>query len=71
MNMPFEYGVDVGLRRSGTQPLGTKKFLIFENEQYELKSALSDAAGQDVEFHRCDYELIIRKVRIFSGRGKC
>jgi hypothetical protein len=65
MNMPFEYGVDVGLRRSGIQSLDTKKFLIFENEQYDLKSALSDTAGQDVEFHRCDYELIIRKVRNF------
>jgi hypothetical protein len=67
MNMPFEYGVDVGFRRSGLEPHNTKKFLIFENEQYDLKSALSDSAGQDVEFHRCDYELIIRKVRNFLG----
>ena len=48
MNMPFEYGVDVGLRRSGFGNLGQKKFLIFEGKPNELKLALSDIAGQDV-----------------------
>lgn len=65
MNMPFEFGIDVGLRRSGVGRLSEKKFLIFEGEQFDLKRSLSDIAGQDVEFHRCDYELIIRKVRDF------
>jgi hypothetical protein len=65
MNMPFEYGIDVGFRRSGLEPYNTKKFLIFENSQYDLKSALSDTAGQDVEFHQYNYELVIRKVRNF------
>jgi hypothetical protein len=65
MNMPFEFGIDVGLRRSGTGRMGEKKFLIFEERQYELKQALSDTAGQDVEFHDGDYEQVIRKVRNF------
>jgi hypothetical protein len=65
MNMPFEFGVDVGFRRSGTERFRAKKFLIFEQDPYDLKRALSDTAGQDVEFHRCDYEMIIRKVRNF------
>lgn len=63
MNMPFEYGLDVGLRRSGIAGLSEKKFLIFEEEPYDLKRALSDIAGQDVEAHHGDYEQIIKKVR--------
>ena len=65
MNMPFEYGIDVGFRRSGRRPFGQKKFLIFEGKQYDLKAALSDIAGQDVEFHDYEYETVIRKVRDF------
>jgi len=65
MNMPFEFGVDVGLRRSGVDPLAEKKFLIFEESPYDLKKSISDIGGQDAEFHRCDYEVIIKKVRDF------
>lgn len=65
MNMPFEFGVDVGLRRSGVGKLIHKKFLIFEECQYDLKRALSDVAGQDVEFHNNDFEKVISKVRNF------
>ena len=65
MNMPFEFGVDVGLRRSGIDILATKKFLIFEENPYDLKRAISDISGQDVEFHRNDYEQVIEKVRNF------
>ena len=65
MNMPFEFGIDVGLRRSGAQRYRDKKFLVFEEKQYDLKRALSDIAGQDAEFHNCDFELVIKKVRHF------
>lgn len=65
MNMPFEFGIDLGFRRSGSGRSIEKKFLIFENEQYDLKRTLSDIAGQDVEFHRCKFELVIEKVRNF------
>ncbi len=65
MNMPFEFGIDVGFRRSGDEQLSRKKFLVFEDEQYELKKALSDVAGQDVDFHRRDFERVIKKVRDF------
>jgi len=65
MNMPFELGVDFGMRQSGNKPYNLKKFLIFEETQYDLKKSLSDMAGQDVEHHRGDYELVIRKVRDF------
>ena len=65
LNMPFELGIDFGFRRSGLDHFQEKKFLIFESEQYDLKHSLSDIAGQDVEFHRSDYELVIKKVRNF------
>ena len=65
MNMPFEFGVDVGLRRSDSDLWATKKFLIFEENPYDLKQAISDIAGQDVSFHRNDFERVIEKVRHF------
>ncbi|MEM9583653.1 MAG: hypothetical protein AAGA08_11105 [Pseudomonadota bacterium] len=65
MNMPFEYGMDLGFRRIGKPHHKEKKHLIFEENPYDLKRALSDIAGQDVEFHRNNYELVIRKVRDF------
>ncbi|MGR6431629.1 hypothetical protein [Rhizobium sp. PAMB 3182] len=65
MNMPFEYGVDVGLRISGVGNLDQKKFLIFERNAYDLKRALSDISGQDVANHGDSYELVIKHVRDF------
>ncbi|SOC05293.1 hypothetical protein [Rhodobacter maris] len=65
MNMPFEFGVDVGIRRAAADLPSEKKFLVFEREPYEIKRALSDIAGQDIEFHRGDFQLVIEKVRDF------
>jgi len=65
MNMPFEYGIDVGLRRSGGGQPGEKEFLIFEHGQYDLKSALSDIAWQDVAHHDGRFERVIAEVRNF------
>lgn len=65
MNMPFEFGIDVGVRRSGIDKMAEKKFLIFEENPYDLKQGLSDIAGQDVEFHKNDFEVVIQKIRNF------
>lgn len=65
MNMPFELGLDMGFRRAPDEQTNGKKFLIFENEPYDLKRALSDLAGADVEFHRGNFELVIKKLRNF------
>lgn len=65
MNMPFEYGIDFGFRKSGGAELADKKFLVFEAGQYDLKRALSDTAGQDVHHHDGDYEKVIRGIRDF------
>ena len=45
MNMPFELGLDYGIGGS------EKIFLIFEDEAYKLKIALSDINGWDVRPH--------------------
>jgi hypothetical protein len=65
MNMPFEFGIDLGLRRSGHDLFSSKKFLIFEHTQYDLKRSLSDIAGQDVDHHNADFERVIKSVRDF------
>ena len=65
MNMPFEFGLDMGLRHSGVEPFEGKKFLIFEEQRYDLKPSLSDIAGMDPQPHENDYQLIIKKVREF------
>lgn len=65
MNMPFEYGLDFGFGRSGADRAGQKRFLVFEKERFDLKQALSDTAGQDVEFHKNEASLVIEKTRNF------
>lgn len=65
MNMPFELGLDLGIRRSAPDLPSPKKFLIFEQNTYETKRALSDLSGQDVVAHKGRYEEVISKVRDF------
>jgi hypothetical protein len=65
MNMPFECGLDFGLRNSNIGQLGKKKFLIFEQNKYDLKKSLSDIAGQDPEFHDGNFQILITKIRNF------
>ena len=65
MYMPFELGLDMGRRRAPDPETDDKKFIIFEREQYELKRCLSDLSGVDVDHHRNDYRIAIRKLRNF------
>jgi hypothetical protein len=51
MNMPFELGIDYGLRKSDIAPLNTKQFLILEATKYEYMKAISDINGFDVKVH--------------------
>lgn len=57
MNMPFELGLDYGLCGEN------KLFLIFENNPYRLKIALSDVNGWDVRPHNDKEEDIIMEFR--------
>jgi hypothetical protein len=65
MNMPFEYGIDLGFREADEQFRREKRFLVFERNPYDLKAALSDTAGQDVEAHKGEVSTIIEKTRNF------
>jgi hypothetical protein len=65
MNMPFELGLDMGRRRAPARDKADKKFVVFEFAPYELKRCLSDLNGVDVQFHRNDFEQVLKKVRDF------
>lgn len=51
MNMPFELGIDYGLRKSGITPLDRKQFLILEATKYDYMKAISDINGFDIKVH--------------------
>lgn len=51
MNMPFELGIDYGLRNSGMKRYAQKQFLILEANEYDYVKALSDLKGFDVQVH--------------------
>ena len=65
MNMPFEFGLDLGRRRAPDLQTNNKQFLIFERNPYELKRCLSDIAGFDIEHHKNDFMILIEKLRNF------
>lgn len=59
-NMPFELGIDYGLRQSPKNNiLSTKKFLILDyaqstKEKYEYQALMSDIAGFDIDTYGKD-----------------
>jgi hypothetical protein len=59
MNMPFELGIDYGLRKSGIEPYEKKQFLILEANKYDYMKALSDINGFDIKAHNNDTEKIL------------
>ncbi len=62
-NMPFECGIDFGLKASNKEEFGAKKFLILEKEPYRYKSIISDISGNDIKFHKNDPQEIIKSIR--------
>jgi len=63
MNMPFELGVDFGIRIISTNHLNDKRYLIIETEKYRYQKALSDLAAVDIKFHKNDPTQIVKIVR--------
>lgn len=51
MNMPFELGIDYGLRKSNIKPLDSKQFLILEAVRYDYMKAISDINAFDIKVH--------------------
>lgn len=62
-NMPFECGIDFGIKLSNPQKYQNKKFLILEKEQYRYQQVISDISGNDIKAHKNNPERIIKVVR--------
>lgn len=62
-NMPFECGIDFGLRLSNEESFGFKKFLILEKEPYRYQKVISDISGNDIKAHGDEPEQIVKVVR--------
>lgn len=62
-NMPFECGIDFGLKMSNVESFGQKKFLILEKEQHRYQKVISDISGNDIKAHQNEPEQIVKVVR--------
>lgn len=60
-NMPFECGIDFGIKFS--IPKLNKKVLILEKEKYRYQKVMSDISGNDIYTHNDNPELIIKSIR--------
>ena len=62
LNMPFELGIDYGLRKFNPD-YADKKSLILETEQYDYMKAISDINGFDIKNHKDNPNILIECVR--------
>lgn len=62
-NMPFECGIDFGLKLSNEVAFHSKRFLILETERYRYQRFISDISGNDIKSHNNDPERMIKVVR--------
>ena len=64
-NMPLELGLFLGAKRFGDAQQRTKRALILDCEPYRYQKAISDIAGQDIQTHSNNAQLLIQCVRDF------
>jgi len=70
--MPFELGIDLGIKIGGSEQMATKVLLVIANEKYDHQAALSDIAGWDVRAHKGSREQAVRHVRTWLvSHGFC
>ena len=62
-NMPFELGVDAGLRHSGNPKFKKKVHLVLDKAPYRYQKYISDIGGQDISAHHGRASRIISAVR--------
>ena len=62
-NMPYEFGMFVGLKHSAESAQRRKSILVLDREPYRYQRFLSDIAGQDIQSHNGRVEVLITKVR--------
>jgi hypothetical protein len=71
MNMPFELGIDYGLRKSGIAKFSGKQCLILEATKYDYMKAISDINGFDIKVHKNDTQTLFECLyKWFSETGK-
>ena len=62
-NMPLELGVFLGAKKFGITEQKRKKCLVLDKEPYRYQQFISDIAGQDIQAHNNDAEIIVKVVR--------
>lgn len=62
-NMPYEFGMFVGLKQSDDPRQRKKVVLVLDREKYRYQKFLSDIAGQDIQSHDGRPEILIQRVR--------
>lgn len=71
-NMPFELGIEFGIRYGGDAALRTKLALVIDQDPYRYRSAISDLAGFDIMSYGNDEdnqaEKIVRVLRDWFTR---
>lgn len=60
-NMPFECGIDFGIKYC--EPYTHKKFLILEKERHRYQKVLSDISGNDIFSHDNEAEKLVKQLR--------
>lgn len=62
-NMPLELGADLGCRRYGKRHNQEKVLLVLDVERFRYRDFISDIAGQDIEPHNNEPQVVINVVR--------
>ena len=63
-NMPFELGLDIGIRRAARRSrLWSKRNLIIDKEKYRYQKALSDLSGNDIQVYEDSPERLVLVLR--------
>jgi hypothetical protein len=69
-NMPFELGIEIGIRNSDNKKYAQKKCLILDSQKYRYQAALSDISGNDIEIYNSKIQKLIRIVRNWLSSQK-
>ena len=63
-NMPFELGLDIGIRSASRRSkLSTKKNLIIEQESFRYQKGISDLSGNDIQVYGNSPERLVLIIR--------
>ena len=63
-NMPFELGLDIGIRHASTRSrFSQKKSLIIEQDRFRYRKALSDISGNDIASYEGSAERLVHVIR--------